>query len=236
MFEGIGIERDLAGYPVMQTIEPDPLKGIQPPDIWSTDPLAVAQLNELKRMVRSVRRDEQEGMVLPYWIKFSLVSTGSRRAFDTNAIIQRYDQRMCQSVLADFVMLGHEAVGSKAMAATKISLFTSSLSSFVDSICAVINRNAIPLLMRANAWPEELTPMLEHGEVENVNLMELGAFIKDIGGLGFNPLKSVAAQKAVMDAARLPVLEDDLEELPDLEEKTDNTGVSSPTTPGGMQT
>lgn len=235
IFEGIGIERNLAGYPIMQTIEPDASKGIVSPDIWNPkDALAVQQLAELKRMVRSVRLDEQEGMVLPYWVKFSLVSTSSKRGSDTNNIIQRYDQRMSQSMLADFVMLGHEAVGSKAMASTKISLFTSALSSFVDSGCATINRGAIPLIMQVNAWPMDLTPVLEHGEVENVNLMELGAFIKDIGNLGFNPLKSPRAQKAVMDAARLPVLEDDLKELDDNPGDTNTPPVTPPAGGGAM--
>lgn len=205
VFEGIGIERDLAGYPVMTTVEPDLQKGIKPPDLWNkNDPNAVELLANAKAIVRSVRRDEQEGMVLPWWLKFNLVSTGSRRSFDTNAIIMRYDQRISQSVLADFVMLGHEAVGSKAMAATKIGLFTAALSSFIDSACATINNYALPLLMRVNGWPMELVPTLEHGEVEAVNLLELGSFIKDISGLGFNPLASPEAQAAVMLAAKLP--------------------------------
>lgn len=213
VFEGIGIERDLAGYPMITTCEPDATKGIQPPDLWnSKNPEMVALLGTLKQLVRSVRRDEQEGMVLPYWAKFSLVSTGSRRAFDTNTIISRYDQRIAQSVLADFVMLGHEAVGSKAMAATKISLFTSALSSFLDSACAIINRHAITLLMQVNGWAEELTPILEHGEVESVNLMELGTFIKDIVGTGFNPLASPEAQAAVMQAAKLTIVPNEIED------------------------
>jgi hypothetical protein len=205
VFEGIGIERDLAGYPVITTIEPDPARGIAPPDLWNAgDPQAVALLASMKQLMRSVRRDEQEGMVLPWWAKFQLLSTGSRRAFDTNAIIQRYDQRIAQSMLADFVMLGHEAVGSKAMAATKIGLFTSALGSFIDNACAVINRYAVTLIMQANAWPEELTPSLEHGEVEAINLMELGAFIKDVAQTGVNLLASPEAQAAVMSAAKLP--------------------------------
>lgn len=205
VFEGIGIERDLAGYPMITTVEPDATKGIKPPDLWNTkDADAVSMLATAKQIVRSVRRDEQEGMVLPWWLKFSLVSTGSKRSFDTNAIIMRYDQRISQSMLADFVMLGHEAVGSKAMASTKIGLFTSALSSFLDSACAVINRYAIPLLMRVNGWNQELTPTIEHGEVEAVNLLELGEFIKNIAGVGFNPLSSPEVQKAILQAAHLP--------------------------------
>ncbi len=205
IFEGIGIERDLAGYPMIQIEAPDLNKGQAPPDIWNPkDANASALLNQLKKIVRSVRRDEQEGLVLPWWAKFSLVSTGSRRSFDTNAIIARYDQRMSMSVMADFIMLGHEAVGSKALAATKISLFTASLSSFLDTVCAVINRKAVTLLMDFNGWPQELAPSMIHGDVESVSLEELGNFISKIAGVGFNPLMNPDAQRAVMELAKLP--------------------------------
>lgn len=42
-------------------------------------------------MVRGVRRDEREGLVLPGGFKMELLSTGGSRQFDTNAIIDRYD-------------------------------------------------------------------------------------------------------------------------------------------------
>lgn len=206
VFEGIGIERDLAGYPVIQVQPPDLQKGMMSPDIWNTkDPGMVSLLAAMQKLVRSVRRDEQEGMVLPWWAEFKLLSTGSRRSFDTNSIIARYDQRIAMSVAADFIMLGHEAVGSKALASTKISLFTSALSSFMDAAYSVVNRHAIPTLMRFNVWPEELTPVIEHGDVESVNIQELGDFIAKITGTGFNPLASIEAQKTVMELAKLPI-------------------------------
>lgn len=205
IFEGIGIERDMAGYPVIKIAEPDPSKGKFVPDVWNPkDPDMVNLLAQLKRVVTSVRRDEQEGLVMPWWAEFDLLSTGSRRAFDTNAIIGRYDQRMAMSVMADFIMLGHEAVGSKALAQTKISLFTSALSSFLDTVCAIINRQAVPLLMRYNGFPMELAPSMVHGDVENVNLQELGDFIAKIAGTGFNPLNDPDAQRAILDMARIP--------------------------------
>lgn len=235
VFEGIGIERDLAGYPVITTVQPDPQKGIPDHDLWNPkDKDMVAMLASVKQLVRSVRRDEQEGMVLPWWLKFELVSTGSRRAFDTNAIIQRYDQRIAQSVLADFVMLGHEAVGSKAMAATKIGLFTTALSSFIDSLCAVINRQAIPLLMKWNAWPQQLTPILDHGDVESINLLELGAFIKDVAATGFNPLATPEAQQAVMTAARLPTIANN-DEVGDSSDSSLSPPLEQPASGGGSR-
>lgn len=205
VFEGIGVERDLAGYPMIQIEKPDIAKGQVVPDIWNpNDPAMVSLLTNMQRIVRSVRRDEQEGIVMPWWAEFSLVSTGSRRSFDTNEIIGRYDQRIAMSMMADFIMLGHEAVGSKALAATKISLFTSALSSFLDTGAAVVDRRAVPVLMRFNGWPMELSPTLEHGDVESVNLQDLGEFISKIAGTGFNPLATPEAQRAVMGAAKLP--------------------------------
>jgi hypothetical protein len=205
VFEGIGIERDLAGYPVIQTLPPDMQKGMMPPDVWNEkDQKSVQLLATLQKIVRSVRRDEQEGLVLPWWAEFKLMSTGSKRSFDTNAIISRYDQRISMSVMADFIMLGHEAVGSKALAATKISLFTSGLSAFLDNVCAIITRRAVPILMRFNGMPQELAPIMEHGDVESVNLEELGNFIAKIAGTGFNPLADPNTQRVVMELARLP--------------------------------
>lgn len=205
VFEGIGVERDLAGYPMIQIEKPDAQKGLFVPDIWNPkDPAMVALLASMQKIVRSVRRDEQEGIVMPWWATFSLVSTSSRRSFDTNAIIGRYDQRIAMSMMADFIMLGHEAVGSKALAATKISLFTSALSSFLDTGGAVVDRKAVPVLMKVNGFPMELAPTLEHGDVESVNLQELGDFIAQVAGTGFNPLATPDAQRVVMGAAKLP--------------------------------
>lgn len=205
IFEGIGIERDLAGYPIIQIEKPDPANGIAAPDIWNpNDPQMVQLLAHLQKIVRSVRVDEQAGLVMPWWAKFELVNGGSRRRVDTNTIISRYDQRIAMSMMADFIMLGHEAVGSKALAATKISLFTSALSSFLDTAGAIIDRTAVTALLRFNGIPLELAPTFYHGDVESINILELGEFIAKIAGTGFNPLATVEAQKAVMEMAKLP--------------------------------
>lgn len=205
VFEGIGIERDLAGYPMIQIKEPTAGNLMSVPDVWNTnDPAMVQTLAYMKKMVKSVRRDEQEGMIMPWWAEFKLMSTGSRRSFDTNSIIARYDQRIAMSMMADFIMLGHEAVGSKALAATKISLFTSALSSFLDTVKAIIDRRAVPMLLQYNGIPLALAPTMEHGDVESINIQELGDFISKLAGSGFNPLAGFDAQKAAMAAARLP--------------------------------
>lgn len=203
--EAIGVERDLAGYPYFQTMEPDQQKGIYSPDIWNpNDPNAVQLLGNLKSMVRSIRRNDQEGMVLPFWLKFNLASTGSRRAFDTNAIVTRYESRIAMSVMADFIMIGHDSVGSKALASTKSQLFTAALGGLLDNVCAVFNRFGIPMLMQLNGLPPELTPVLAHADVENVPLESLSKYISDLAGAGMPLFPDADLEEALRDMAKLP--------------------------------
>ena len=175
--EGIGIERDLAGLPVL--IAPD---GV---DIWSDE--CKAELAKAEAIVRSIRRDEREGIVLGNGWQFTLTSTGGRRQFDTNQIIERYDTRMAMTVLADFVLLGHQNVGSFALSSDKTELFSVALGAFLDLICEVFNKQAIPRLIDING--EHFAgitgyPTLIHGDIETQNLGELGQFVSQMVGIG----------------------------------------------------
>ncbi len=186
-------------------IEPDPQKGLNPPDIWNTqDANAVALLSRLQTMIKSVRRDEQEGLILPWWLKFTLASTGGKRAFDTSAIVERYEKTIAMSVLADFILLGHNAVGSKALAATKGQLFTAAINSLLDSVCAIINRTAIPTLIRLNGVPIELCPTIGHSNVETVPLADLGTFIARLAQAGAPLFPNTDLLEALLDQANMP--------------------------------
>ena len=204
--EGVGIERDLAGYPVFQVKEPDPTKRWVPPDIWNpNDANAVRVLAQLKTMARSVKRDDQEGMVLPWWINFELKSAGgTRRQFDTNVIIERYEKRILMSLLADFIMLGHDAVGSKALSEDKSSLFTQALRSLLDIVASVINRFAIPELLRFNGVAPEMAPTLVFGDVEDISLTELGEYVANLSKAGMPLFPDGDLENHLRDAANLP--------------------------------
>jgi hypothetical protein len=204
VFEGIGVERDLAGYPVMQVVKPDATNPVVP-DIWNPkDADAIAMLARVTDIVRKVRRDDQEGMVLPWWLDFKLVSTGSRRQFDTNAIVTRYEQRIAMSVIADFIMVGHDATGSKALASTKTSLFSEAMSSYLDNLCAVVNRFAIPLLLEVNGIPVDLAPTMAHGDIETIDLADLANYVLNLSRAGMALFPDHDLEEALREAAKLP--------------------------------
>lgn len=178
--EGIGIERDLAGLPVITTPE-----GM---DIWDKDDEDMnAILAGLEAMVKNIRRDSTEGLVLPFGYTFELTSTGGSRQFDTNSIIARYDTKISQTVLADFIQLGHESVGSFALSSDKTNLFSMAICAFLDIICQTFNSQGIPALIDINgdhfAGVTDY-PRLTHGDIEDVDLATVATFIKDMTSIG----------------------------------------------------
>lgn len=178
--EGIGIERDLAGLPVITTPE-----GM---DIWDKDDEDMNAIRAgLEAMVKNIRRDSTEGLVLPFGYTFELTSTGGSRQFDTNSIIARYDTKISQTVLADFIQLGHESVGSFALSSDKTNLFSMAICAFLDIICQTFNSQGIPALIDINgdhfAGVTDY-PRLTHGDIEDVDLTTVATFIKDMTSIG----------------------------------------------------
>ena len=178
--EGIGIERDLAGLPVIY--------GPEGLDLWDTTIQSnVDALSGLETMVRNIRRDEMEGVVLPAGYKLELLSSGGTRQFDTNAIINRYDTRIAMTVLADFIFLGHDQTGSWALSSDKTELFAVAIGAFLDIICETFNSQGIPALIDINgqhfAGITEY-PKMTHGDIEDEDITKIAAFIKDMTGIG----------------------------------------------------
>lgn len=178
--EGIGIERDLAGLPVMHTPE-----GFDP---WDNDiPQNAKTYAILQDIVNGIRRDEMEGLVIPYGYEFELLSTGGTRQFDTNAIINRYDTRIAMTVLADFIFLGHDKTGSWALSSDKTELFAVAIGAFLDIICETFNSQGIPALIDINGEHfKGITayPKMTHGDIEDADITKVSAFIKDMTGIG----------------------------------------------------
>lgn len=174
--EGIGIERDLAGLPVVYA--PDGL------DLDNAnDPKAVEAKNKALRLVTSVRRDRNDGIVMNSGWDFKLITSGGSRQFDTNSIINRYDQRIAITLLADIVMLGADKVGSFALASVKQSLLATALDAQLEGVCEIMNRYAIPRLVDLNTFPGITGyPKFKCDSVVAPDLTSLGTFIGKLAG------------------------------------------------------
>ena len=172
-----------------------------------------ASLNTFMEIVTNVRRDKQEGIVMPLdyddagnkMYDFTLMSSGGKRTFDTSKIVDRYDTRIAQSVLADFIMLGTKNVGSFALASNKTALFSVAIGSYLDTIQDVFNSYAIPRLFLLN--PEfRVTdmPKLAHGDIETTDLTALSGYMKTLSDIGVTLFPDESLETYLFDVANLP--------------------------------
>lgn len=169
--EGIGIERDLAGFPVLQSPE-----GL---DLWNEDdPSMVALRSRAEELVANVRRDSEEGVLLPYGWDLKLLTSGSSRQIDIGSTIERYDNRIAITMLSDIILLGSKS-GSFALADTKQSMLASSLQSQLLNVADVFNTKAVPRLFQANSFVgiTEL-PKITPGQIQAPSLKEVALVLR----------------------------------------------------------
>ena len=205
---GIGIERDLAGLPVIYA----------PAEVIDTNgsPQQQRTRTALQEIVTNIRNDEQAGVLMPgdrdekgnRMYELALLTTGGTRQFDIKAYLNYFDQRIAMTMMADFILLGHEQVGSFALASSKTGLFTAALGAYLDAICATINEHLFTRMQRLNGWPMELLPTLTHGDVESVDLTELSGFVKNLAQSGFDLTQNEAVLNYLLRQAHIPVPED----------------------------
>ena len=222
--EAIGVERDLAGLPVIYA----PAEVLEAED--NTPNAAIRDY--LKQMITSLKNNEQAGALFPsdQWpqeqgggprYKFELASTAGNKQFDTRKIISGKNVEICTSLLFDLILIGHERVGSFALADSKTDMVGYALGAFLDSDCEEINRHAIPRLLALNGMPGQAK--LTHGDIESLELEAIANFISTMTGAGYKITNQQLGY--LMKQGGLPVPEDPeemREQQPDQE--SDDTG------------
>jgi hypothetical protein len=176
--EAIGIERDLAGLPVIYlpgTVLENPTRRLE----W-------------QEVLRNIRRGEAHGALMPserdeagnLAYELTLLSSGGERQIDTNEVIGRLERQKARAMLADFIFFGEKQVGSYALADSRTNTFAVAEGAYLDVVCDVFNRHAIPRLLELNGMPLENPPKLTHGDIETPDLEALGNFLSKLTAAG----------------------------------------------------
>jgi len=201
--EAIGIERDMAGMPVAYV----------PTELM--DPMASASqkalLDEIKKIVRGIKINEQMGVVFPQEFdhsgqpryKLELLSAFGSKARSPDPAIRRYKQDIATTVLADFILLGHEKVGSFALSSSKTALFSAAMGAWLDTIAETLNMQAVPRLFALNGIPAPY-PRIVHGDIETPDLDALSNFILRLANAGALTLPDERLERYLRRAASLP--------------------------------
>ena len=176
--EAIGIERELAGLPVIEL----------PLGADSDESSSTSDASKAAKIVRNMRNDEQAGLVLPppmgegehqKW-HFSLVSTGGTRAIDTDIVIRRYESRMLMSALAQFLILGQDKVGTQALSSDMTDFWTNAINATADIISETHTEYAMKRLLRLNGYDDSGIRM-EHSPAGDVDVLALADALQKLG-------------------------------------------------------
>lgn len=207
--EAIGIERDMAGLPVAYI----------PSRYFAKDADAFdkAIMAQWQRLVTSIRRDQREGVVMPsdrdkdgnLIFELKLLATAGSRTFDTSKVIDRYNRAIATSVLADFIFLGQQAVGSFALSSDKTALFATAVGGFTKAIEDVFNRHLMPRLWKLNGFDYEFMPQMRCGDLETQNLAEIADFITKLTSAGAQMFPDRELENHLRSVAGLPLAPED---------------------------
>ncbi len=142
--EAIGIERDLAGLPVIYL------------------PLGASKEDAAKafKIVKSMRNDEQAGIVVPaplspedkHGWKIELLSSGPK-SYDARETIRDWNKSIMMRFFAQFLWLGMERTGTQALVEGSQDFFSMGLKSIQQELLETWNLQLVPFLMKLNPFP-----------------------------------------------------------------------------------
>ena len=195
----VGLRRDLTGLPMLEV----PARILSPNA--SQDDLAVKA--DAENLVREVERDLREGLLLPHemledgkpsgW-RFTLVTSGGRRTLDLEKYFEFHRQDIAISLLADEILLGHEKSGSWALASSKTNRAAAAVGAWLGILSETAEKTIVPVLQGLNPrYLSAATPDLKAGDIEDLPLDELGAFVSATVGSG-----AILPDKALDEALR----------------------------------
>ena len=171
----IGMSRNLQGLPEI----------MMPAEILAAGP-SDKRYAAMKKIVTRVKRDEQMGILMPsdrdvngnLLFEFKLVSPDSSPNFDQAVgVIRMFAADITATVLAQFIGLGRDIVGSKALAEPQQELFKTALGAIMDMLEDAFNRQIVHELFVLNPQFTGEHPRLVHGEIKDVDLKSFGEFM-----------------------------------------------------------
>lgn len=214
--EAVGVERDLAGIPFAE-VDAEILRS----DATNEQK---AVLDAITKITQNIKRNKMEGVVWPLvyddrgnqMYKLSLLQGSGTRSYNTSEIIQRYNQHIAMTMLGDFILLGHEKVGSFALSSDKTDLFAVALGAYLDIMEAVYNKYAVPRLLKLNGMQTQHPPKIKHKDIENPPLESLIMYLQGLAALGVELFPDEQLEKHLREIGSLPEKSQELDdERPD---------------------
>lgn len=230
-FEAIGVSRDMNGMPMISL----------PPEYMSADasPDKVAVYQYMQQIINNLHMNEQAGLVFPRFIDpeskqdlfdFKLVSVEGSKQFDTDKIIDRYENKILMTYLADVLKMGQNTSGSFALSDNKTNLMAVGIEAILTQLMEVINRDLITQTALMNGWDiSQPLPEICFEDLDERDLDKLGAFVQRVVVAGAMEVDQVLSDE-LRKIAKLPIADDSKKIRKDLLNQANQEPPASATT------
>jgi len=223
--EAIGLEHDALGVLIAWV----------PEDVIRTDTAEHTKIKvNIGNAIRKVQTNKGSAIVMPlardangnkkYDLTLLEGASAGNKISQISAVIERHDTRIAQSCLYDIVMVGNKqgsgASGSYALAETKSNNFIKSLTSFLDIIKNIFNEDGVYELFKLNGDDMQELPTLEHTQLTDADLVQVGTYLKALADSGFPLFPNRELMKYLMKIAGFPEPEEEK-----LDEMNDNSNI-----------
>ena len=199
----IAIDRNLNGIPIARI----------PAEVLAAGS-GDARYDMIKKIVTRTKRDEQSGIMFPsdrdptgnLLYEFDLLApNGTGNFADTVGVIRMYAADIAGVILAQFINLGRDAVGSRALAEPQQDLFQIAIDAILDSMQDALNRQAVAPLFDLNPGlvaEGRPLPRLIHGDARDVDLNQTGDYLLKAAQAGFDwPVDDESFRRQIMEQA-----------------------------------
>jgi len=146
-------------------------------------------------------------------INFDLKTVTHTNAASILDTIKYYRELMLTTMLAQFLALGLNGVGSLALGRDQSTLFLMCVDGLLDKLTAVLNRFAVPRLFRYNDFGQLTAyPQITHTTVQKPNLPELASYLNALSPyitpFLSDPARSITIVNQLLEQAGLSPVKD----------------------------
>jgi hypothetical protein len=175
--EAIGLQRALMGTPVV-TLQPGASN-------FATN-AGNSDEYRARQVIADLHGNRTLGVVEDSFLKFRFETPKMQGLTgDSSNVLKRKDEDLARALLAMFIMLGSQEQGSWALSRELADMFFLSIEGYLGLILDVLNRDAVPILMRWNGLPEdENMPYLHASINRRIDLETVSKVASELAGAG----------------------------------------------------
>lgn len=209
-----GADRDLTGYPVVYIPE-EVIMGYA-----SGDPVYTEVYNKYVALATKTRRDDSEGLVLPSSVymdmdgkptsvpkyRFELLTSGGSRQFNLVEVLTMLNNWILTTLASDIISLGHEGVGSFALADVKDASFKKGVEAILNRIEDAINTQLVPKLFELNPeFDVKVLPTIVHDGIEEKDTSGIADYLVKLKQAGIPVPLDKDMLTYLLEQAKIPV-------------------------------